>query len=50
MFVAQVPHTLDNMREFDETMVEPGDEEVAGDEADDEFAAYFSGFVYCLYK
>mmetsp|Transcript_25416 Transcript_25416/g.59982 ORF Transcript_25416/g.59982 Transcript_25416/m.59982 type:complete len:310 (+) Transcript_25416:162-1091(+) len=35
--------TLDNLREFDDTMVAPGDEEVEGDEATDEFAAYFSG-------
>jgi hypothetical protein len=33
------PHqTLENTREKDVTMVEEGDEEVALDEADDEFA------------
>jgi hypothetical protein len=30
--------TIENTREADETMVTPGDEEVALDEADDEFA------------
>ena len=30
--------TLENTREKDETMVQMGDEEVAADEADDEFA------------
>jgi len=39
----QVPRTIDNTRELDETVVLPGDEEVLGDEADDEFAAYFAG-------
>jgi hypothetical protein len=33
-----VPQTLENTREADVTMVSPGDEEVALDEADDEFA------------
>jgi len=35
-----VPNTLENTREFDETMVEE-DEEVAADEATDEFSKYF---------
>ncbi|KAG2215496.1 hypothetical protein INT46_006756 [Mucor plumbeus] len=37
-----VPNTLDNTREADETMVEQ-DDEVAQDEAMDELASYFSG-------
>ena len=40
---AQVPRTLETMREFDETMVSPDDEEVAGEEAMDEYAEYFAG-------
>lgn len=39
----QVPRTLDNTREVDDTIVAPGDEEVLRDEAEDEFASYFSG-------
>lgn len=39
----QTPRTIDNARELDETVVLPGDDEVLGDEADDEFSAYFSG-------
>eukprot|EP01122_Echinamoeba_exundans_P013226 TRINITY_DN5734_c0_g1_i1.p1 TRINITY_DN5734_c0_g1~~TRINITY_DN5734_c0_g1_i1.p1 ORF type:complete len:381 (+),score=96.45 TRINITY_DN5734_c0_g1_i1:28-1143(+) len=35
--------TLDNTREFDHTIVEAGDEEVADDEDNDEFAEYFRG-------
>lgn len=35
-----MPNTLENTREFDETIVEE-DEEVAADEATDEFAEYF---------
>jgi len=42
---AKAPKTLDNMREFDETVVAADDEEVAADEANDEFAAYFQGAV-----
>jgi ribosome production factor 1 len=38
----QVPRTLENTREEEETMVRPDDEEVIGDERDDEFAAYFN--------
>jgi len=37
------PRTIDNTREVEPTMVSPDDEEVAGDEADDEFAPYFDG-------
>lgn len=39
----QVPKTQDNTKEKDETEVAPGDEEVRGDEAEDEFAGYFAG-------
>ena len=39
----QVPRTLDNTREVDDTVVAPGDEEVLLDEAGDEFAPYFAG-------
>lgn len=39
----QVPRTLENTREPDETMVDPNDEEVKEDEAADEFASYFRG-------
>ena len=38
----QVPNTLENMREIDETTVKADDQEVVGDEKDDEFAAYYS--------
>ena len=41
----QVPRTIDNSREVDETLVQPDDEEVIGDERDDEFAKYFSNEV-----
>src|SRR3990167_3403923 len=37
----QIPKTLDNTREFDETIVAPDDEEVFEDEQTDEFASYF---------
>lgn len=37
-----VPKTLENTREFDETIVQE-DNEVAEDEATDEFAKYFGG-------
>ena len=41
--VKQVPKTLDSMREMDITMVHPDDmNEILGDEADDEFAPYFT--------
>jgi len=38
-----VPKTLENTREFDETIVNPDDQEVIEDEATDEFAQYFNG-------
>lgn len=41
--VPQQPRTIDNTRELDDTVVQPGDEEVMRDEAEDEFAPYFSG-------
>ncbi len=37
----KAPRTLDSMREADETVVAPGDEEVLNEQADDEFATYF---------
>uniref|UniRef100_A0A8D0E5G9 Ribosome production factor 1 n=1 Tax=Salvator merianae TaxID=96440 RepID=A0A8D0E5G9_SALMN len=37
-----VPKTIENQRVYDETTVDPNDEEVALDEATDEFASYFS--------
>nr|XP_004653705.2 ribosome production factor 1 [Jaculus jaculus] len=37
-----VPKTIDNQRVYDETTVDPNDEEVAYDEATDEFASYFN--------
>ena len=39
----QVPKTLDNMREEDETILLSDDEEVRNDEDEDEFARYFDG-------
>jgi ribosome production factor 1 len=39
----KVTKTLDNTREFDETIVAPNDEEVLKDEQVDEFAEYFQG-------
>lgn len=38
----QIPRTIENTREPDETMVPDDDEEVAQDEALDEFASYFN--------
>jgi len=38
-----VQKTQDNTREFDETVVQPDDDEVKGDEAIDEFSKYFNG-------
>lgn len=38
-----MPRTLDNTREVDETVVQPEDEEVLADEAEDEFQSYFAG-------
>ncbi|XP_063795033.1 ribosome production factor 1 [Pseudophryne corroboree] len=37
-----VPKTIENQRVYDETTVDPEDEEVAYDEATDEFAPYFN--------
>jgi len=37
------PKTLESTREFDETIVDPDDEEVLQDEATDQFADYFAG-------
>src|SRR4051812_19683343 len=36
-----ISKTLENTREFDETIVEPDDTEVFEDEASDEFSSYF---------
>jgi transposase len=38
----QIPHTLENQRVKDDTMVEKDDAEVLGDEKDDEFSAFFN--------
>jgi len=38
----QIPRTIENTRVYDETMVDPDDEEVAADEANDEIAPYFN--------
>merc|ERR1712018_591567 len=38
----QIPRTIENTRVYDETMVDPEDEEVAADEANDEIAPYFN--------
>jgi len=40
-----IQKTLDNTREYEETMVKADDEEVMADEAEDEFAKYFSDTV-----
>ncbi|XP_073401013.1 ribosome production factor 1-like [Dendrobates tinctorius] len=37
-----VPKTMENQRVYDETTVDPADEEVAYDEATDDFAPYFN--------
>ncbi|XP_010210307.1 PREDICTED: ribosome production factor 1 [Tinamus guttatus] len=37
-----VPKTIENQRVYDETTVDPNDEEVAFDESTDEFAPYFN--------
>eukprot|EP01138_Halocafeteria_seosinensis_P001964 gb/GECG01002012.1/.p1 GENE.gb/GECG01002012.1/~~gb/GECG01002012.1/.p1 ORF type:complete len:194 (+),score=27.76 gb/GECG01002012.1/:1-582(+) len=37
----QIPRTIENTREIDDTFVSPEDEEVLQDEAEDEFAPYF---------
>lgn len=39
--VREVPHTLDSLRELDETVLPENDEELANQEAMDEFAPYF---------
>ncbi|KAJ1626165.1 anticodon-binding protein [Pavlovales sp. CCMP2436] len=39
----QLPKSLDTMREYDETVVAPGDDEVMGEDAMDEFAEHFAG-------
>ncbi|XP_061540060.1 ribosome production factor 1 [Phycodurus eques] len=41
----QVPKTIENQRVYDETTVDPEDEEIAFDEATDEFSAYFNGLT-----
>lgn len=41
----QIPRTIENTRELDETVVQPDDVEVIGDEKDDEFSKYFSNEV-----
>uniref|UniRef100_A0A673YX11 Ribosome production factor 1 n=1 Tax=Salmo trutta TaxID=8032 RepID=A0A673YX11_SALTR len=38
----EVPKTIENQRVYDETTVNPEDEEVAFDEGTDEFSAYFN--------
>eukprot|EP00659_Diplonema_papillatum_P010395 gene10395-16011_t len=40
-----VPKTIDNMREGDDTFVQSSDEEVAADEADDEYYEYYNADV-----
>ena len=39
------PRTIENTREFDETIVKPTDEEVLEDERTDEFAEFFEGKI-----
>ncbi|KAM4547707.1 ribosome production factor 1 [Odontesthes bonariensis] len=41
----EVPKTIENQRVFDETTVDPQDEEIAFDEGTDEFSAYFNGLT-----
>ncbi|KAM6921943.1 ribosome production factor 1 [Xenentodon cancila] len=41
----EIPKTIENQRVFDETTVDPEDEEVAFDEGTDEFSAYFNGLT-----
>ena len=48
LMVLQAPkrrptRTIENTREFDETVVDPDDEEVEADEATDALASYFDG-------
>ncbi|KAJ3136349.1 hypothetical protein HK100_001854 [Physocladia obscura] len=40
---ANVPNTLDNTREEDDTMVDANDDEILASEETDEFASYFNG-------
>jgi len=37
----QIPRTIENTRDGDETMVKADDDEILGDEKDDEFARYY---------
>jgi len=39
----QVPRTIENTREFDETVVAPDDQEVLEDEKTDQMSEYFQG-------
>ncbi|XP_068563526.1 ribosome production factor 1 [Cebidichthys violaceus] len=41
----EVPKTIENQRVYDETTVDPQDEEIAFDEGTDEFSAYFNGLT-----
>ncbi|XP_034164590.2 ribosome production factor 1 [Pangasianodon hypophthalmus] len=41
----EVPKTIENQRIYDETTVDPEDEEVAFDEGTDEFSAYFNKLI-----
>ncbi|KAF5910053.1 ribosome production factor 1 [Clarias magur] len=41
----EVPKTIENQRIYDETVVDPEDEEVAFDEGTDEFSAYFNKLI-----
>ncbi|XP_036443244.1 ribosome production factor 1 [Colossoma macropomum] len=41
----EVPKTIENQRVYDETTVDPEDEEVAYDEGTDEFSAYFNKLI-----
>lgn len=38
----QIPKTIENTRIHDQSLVKEGDDEIAGDEKDDEFSAFFS--------
>ncbi|XP_060889629.1 ribosome production factor 1 [Labrus mixtus] len=41
----EVPKTIENQRVYDETTVDPEDEEIAFDEGTDEFSTYFNGLT-----
>ncbi|XP_029004711.1 ribosome production factor 1 [Betta splendens] len=41
----EIPKTIENQRVYDETAVDPEDEEVAFDEGTDEFSSYFNGLT-----